>query len=439
MSSPYLISRRAKPLCGECMVPGDKSISHRALIFASIAIGTSSIHGFLEADDCIATRSALKTMGVSMTHLNSQSLIIHGVGKYGLRRPSSVINCGNSATSLRLLTGLLVAQPFSSTLTGDESLQKRPMSRISVPLNLMGAKVATSNGHSPLSIDGNPQLAGIRYEMPIASAQVKSCLLLAGIYAAGKTQIIEKSVTRDHTERMLKTFSYPYEKSGHMISIDANHECMAADLTIPGDISSATFLIVAATLVPGSRIWIKNVGINPTRTGAINLLKMMGATIIISNERYYGEEPVGDIYVEYQLLHGIVIPEDMVPIAIDEFPIILIAAACAQGETLLQGAGELRSKETDRIVAMVSGLQALGINAQELKDGVLIEGGSIQGGTITSHQDHRVAMAFAIAGAVAQQPITILDSKNITTSFPNFVAIANKINMVIEEYNDDTQ
>jgi len=434
MTQVNFISNPAQSLQGEIVVPGDKSISHRSIIFGAIAKGTTTITGFLDGEDCLATLKAFKAMGVKIEGPTAQKVVIHGVGKYGLLKPADVIDCGNSGTSMRLLAGLLAPQLFDSALSGDESLQKRPMERISNPLTQMGANIVTTQGRPPLTIHGGHSLTGITYEMPIDSAQVKSCLLLAGMYAKGKTTIIEKGVTRDHTEQMLSTFSYPLKISGNSITISSDGECLATDINVPGDISSAAFFIVAATIIPDSEIIIKNVGINPTRTGIIQILRQMGAKITVKNKRLSGKELVADLLVQSAPLVGIEIPTELVSLAIDEFPVIFIAAACAKGQTRLHGAKELRAKESDRIGTMVEGLLILGIEAEGFDDGVLIEGGVLQGGTVDSYNDHRIAMAFAIAGAVAGSPVTIKNCANVATSFPTFVKTANKLNLAIEEF-----
>ncbi|AOW52037.1 3-phosphoshikimate 1-carboxyvinyltransferase [Legionella pneumophila subsp. pneumophila] len=434
MSMLNFISKPVGCLKGEITVPGDKSISHRSIIFGAIAIGTSVIDGFLDGEDCIATLKAFQSMGVRIEGPDKQRVIIHGVGKYGLKQPQNIIDCGNSGTSMRLLAGLLAAQQFDSQLTGDESLLKRPMLRISRPLSQMGADVTTQDGKPPIVIKGGKKLNGVHYVMPEASAQVKSCLLLAGMYAEGQTKITENAVSRDHTERMLRTFSYPVQIQDGTIVIDRNGECHGTRLNIPGDISSAAFFIVAASITPDSDVLIRNVGINPTRTGIIHILTEMGADIRILNQRAYGEEPVADLHIRYSQLKGIDIPVSMVPLAIDEFPVIFIAAACAQGKTTLHGAKELRLKESDRIGAMVDGLNQLGVHAEGFDDGILIEGGSIQGGEVNSRGDHRIAMSFAIAGAVASAPVTIKNCANVATSFPSFVTTANMLHFQIEEY-----
>ncbi len=432
----HFISSPVESLHGEITIPGDKSISHRAIMLGAIATGTTTVHGFLDGEDCLATLHAFESMGVNIERSGSD-VVIHGVGKYGLQKPVKTLDCGNSGTSMRLLAGLLAAQPFDSALTGDDSLLKRPMERVRRPLLQMGADVTAHEGRPPLLIRGGQSLHGITYEMPEASAQVKSCILLAGLYASGETRVIESGLSRDHTERMLESFSYPVERSGHVTTINAKSECLGTDIMIPGDISSAAFFIVAATLIPDAELLIKDVGVNPTRTGVLDILQRMGANISMINRREYGGEPVADLYIRHAPLHGIEIPDSIVPAAIDEFPVLFIAAACASGETILHGARELRCKESDRIGAMAQGLQALGIDAQALDDGIIIRGGVIQGGEVDSWQDHRIAMAFAIAGAVATSPATIKHCNNVVTSFPSFVATANQINLSIREINNE--
>lgn len=434
-----LVSNPIPLIQGEISVPGDKSISHRSIIFGAIAKGTTVVNGFLEGEDCLATLKAFKTMGVAIEGPVNQHVVIHGVGKYGLKKPMQPIDCGNSGTSIRLLAGLLAAQHFDSELTGDDSLLKRPMLRISRPLTQMGARVSTVDGMPPITIKGGEKLLGIDYVMPEASAQVKSCILLAGMYAEGKTSITETGVSRDHTERMLKTFGYPIHKNESTITIDSKSECHGTTVFVPGDISSASFFIVAALIIPGSDVLIRDVGINPTRTGIIHILIEMGANISILNQRQYGEEVVADLRVKYSSLTGILIDSSMVPLAIDEFPIIFIAAACAAGQTTLHGAKELRLKESDRIGAMVDGLLTLGINAQGFDDGILINGGALHGGVVDSRGDHRIAMSFAIAGTIASGPVTINNCANVATSFPTFVATANKLGLRIEEVINNAQ
>ena len=437
MKSCHFISSPVESIKGDITVPGDKSISHRAIILGALSTGITTVSGFLDGEDCMATLRAFQSMGVRIEGPVSQRVVIHGKGKYGLEKPKSIIDCGNSGTTMRLLAGVLAAQSFDSELTGDSSLLKRPMERVSRPLHQMGAEVMTADGRPPLKIRGGRTLHGISYEMPEASAQVKSCLLLAGLYAEGETRVIEPGLTRDHTERMLTAFSYPIHKSDNMIVLNAASECQGTDVIVPGDISSAAFFIVAATLIPNAELFIRNVGINPTRTGILHILKRMGANLKITNKRLCGEELVADIYIKHAQLEGIDIPAAMVPLAIDEFPAIFVAASCAKGQTVLHGAKELRCKESDRIGAMADGLRNLGIDAEALDDGICIQGGTLQGGTVESRHDHRIAMAFAIAGAVAKAPVTINNCSNVATSFPTFVSTANRIKLLIQENEDD--
>ena len=434
------INLRTSPVSfirGDITVPGDKSISHRAIILGAIAQGMTSISGFLDGEDCMATLKAFRLMGVVIEGPVNQHVIIYGVGKYGLKKPDHIIDCGNSGTSMRLLAGLLAAQGFDSQLTGDESLLKRPMLRVAKPLTQMGADISSAEGKPPLNIKGGNTLSGINYDMPEASAQVKSCILLAGLYAQGTTRITETGISRDHTERMLKTFSYPLSKKENTLIIHAEGECQGTEVSVPGDISSAAFFLVAAIITPNSNAIIRNVGINPTRTGIIDILKEMGADIRILNQRQYGEELVADLHVLHSPLVGINIPSEMVPLAIDEFPIIFIAAACARGQTVLHGAKELRLKESDRIGAMTDGLKQLGIEVEAFDDGLSIMGGLIQGGTVESRGDHRIAMSFAVAGDVANGPKIIRDCASVATSFPSFVTTANTLHFQIEDIKAD--
>ncbi len=430
MKNTKILSSFSAPLRGEITIPGDKSISHRALLLGAIAKGTTKISGFLKASDCMATMHALQGMGVKI-EVEGDSVVVHGVGKYGLQAPKTHINCENSGTTMRLLSGILVGQSFPCVLTGDSSLQNRPMDRIVRPLKQMGGDIIATDDHAPLHINGVNSLIGINYEMPLASAQVKSCLMFAAMYANSDTIIHDTGHSRDHTERMLTAFSYPILKSESEIIIKSKGECLACDLKVPGDISSAAFFIVAATIIEGSSLLIRDVGINPGRIGIIKILQLMGASIEILNKRLYGEEPVADLFIRSAKLEGIDIPISMVPQSLDEFPIIFIAAAYAKGQTLLHGAKELRYKESDRIMAMISGLQNLGIDAQELEDGVYIRGGKFRGKEVESFDDHRVAMSFAIAGLVADEPITINNSGVYVNSFPNFVEIAEKLRLNI--------
>ena len=434
MSSSTFIVHAGGKLSGRIRVPGDKSISHRSIMLGALAEGVTEVTGFLEGEDNLATLRAFRSMGVSIEGPETGRVIIHGVGKHGLRPPAAELYLGNSGTSIRLLSGLLAAQKFNSTLTGDSSLSKRPMRRVTEPLGAMGAKVETTlEGTPPLYIQGNPHLKGIDYEMPVASAQVKSCLLLAGLYAEGKTCVTEPAPTRDHTERMLEGFGYPIHRSGNTVCVTNQGKLTATRIDVPADISSAAFFLVGASIAPGSDLWLEHVGINPTRIGVINILRAMGANIELSNERVAGGEPVADIRVTGSQLRGIRISEDQVPLAIDEFPALFIAAACAEGETILTGARELRVKESDRIQAMADGLQSLGIDARPTEDGMVMQAGSIGSGKVDSHGDHRIAMAFAMAGLRAKGTIEIEDCANVKTSFPDFISLANTAGLSLSE------
>lgn len=418
-------------LQGEARVPGDKSMSHRSIMLGSLAEGVTHVKGFLEAEDALATLQAFRDMGVEIEGPVNGELTIHGVGKHGLKAPKNDLYLGNSGTSMRLLSGLLAGQSFNSVLTGDKSLSGRPMKRVTEPLAAMGAEIKTTErGTAPLYITGRAgQLTGIDYAMPMASAQVKSCLLLAGMYAQGVTSVTEPAPTRDHTERMLSGFNYPVKQQGNKVSITAEGRLTASDIDVPSDISSAAFFLVGASIAPGSDLLLKHVGINPTRTGVIDILRLMGANIEVLNERTVGGEPVADLHVVYSPLKGIDIPEHLVPLAIDEFPVLFVAAACAEGRTRLTGAEELRVKESDRIQVMADGLQILGVDAQPTEDGMIIQGGPIGGGEVISHGDHRIAMSFSIAGLRADAPITIRDCENVNTSFPEFRDLAKRLGL----------
>ena len=423
-------------ISGKLRVPGDKSISHRAIILGSIAVGTTEISGFLEGEDALRTLQCFRNMGVVIQGPTDGVVSIQGVGLHGLKNPSAPLYVGNSGTAMRLLAGLLSNQHFDVQLTGDASLSKRPMKRVADPLNAMGARVETAeNGCPPLFIKGKNRIQSIDYHMPMASAQVKSCILLAGLYAEGETVVTETAPTRNHTELMLRSLGYSVTVKDNRVSLHGGGQLNGISVDVPADISSAAFFMVAAAITPGSDIVLKHVGINPTRIGIINILERMGANIFLSNKRYIGgeSEPVADIRVRYAPLHGIVIPKEQVPLAIDEFPALFIAAACAEGKTVLTGAEELRIKESDRIQVMADGLQTLGINAKTSEDGIVIDGGELKGGQVDSFGDHRIAMAFSIAGLRATSPVVIDDCANVNTSFPGFVALAKQSGMNIEE------
>lgn len=420
--------------CAKLRVPGDKSISHRSIMLSSISEGMTEITGFLEGEDSLATLRAFREMGVAIEGPDQGRVVVHGVGLQGLKAPSKPLNMGNSGTSIRLLSGLLAGQSFDVELIGDLSLSGRPMARVADPLRLMGAEIETAeNGTPPLKIIGGKKLKAIDYQMPMASAQVKSCVLLAGIYAEGETSVIEPAPTRDHTERMLQGFGYEVDRSLASRSVVAGGgQLNGTRIDVPADISSAAFFMVAAAITPDSDITLQHVGINPTRIGVINILRQMGTRISLSNEIEVGGEPVADIRVQHGTLKGIKIPQDQVPLAIDEFPVLFIAAACAQGTTILSGAEELRVKESDRIQSMADGLNTLGIEASATEDGIVIVGGQLGGGHLLSHHDHRIAMAFAIAGLRATGEITIEDCSNVATSFPHFIETASAIGLTIE-------
>lgn len=442
-------------LGGRVRVPGDKSISHRSIMLGALAEGVTEVSGFLEGEDCLATLEAFRAMGVKIERPEPERVVIHGVGMRGLRTPHKPLDLGNSGTSMRLLCGLLAGQPFAATLIGDASLTRRPMKRVIEPLTRMGARIeASPEGTAPLIIHGSAELRGIDYIMPVASAQVKSALLLAGLYARGRTCITEpaprdhtermlqsvrrldrrrltRASARDHTERMLQGLGYPVARHGSTVCVQGGGKLRAMRLKVPADISSAAFFMVGASIAAGSDMVLEHVGINPTRIGVINILRLMGADIELLNERTAGGEPVADVRVRAAKLHGVVIPEEQVPLAIDEFPALFIAAACAQGETVLRGARELRVKESDRIQVMADGLNALGIAAQPTPDGMVIQGGVLRGGEIESHGDHRIAMAFAMAALRASAPITIRDCANVNTSFPGFVDLARRAGLQV--------
>ena len=421
-------------LSGRIRVPGDKSISHRSIMLGSLAEGTTHVEGFLEGEDALATLQAFRDMGVVIEGPHHGRVTIHGVGLNGLKAPAGPLYMGNSGTSMRLLSGLLAAQPFDTTLTGDASLSKRPMNRVAKPLREMGAVIETGpEGRPPLMIKGGQRLTGMDYEMPMASAQVKSCLLLAGLYAAGTTSVTEPAPTRDHTERMLRGFGYPVTVDGSTVSVESGHKLTATHIEVPADISSAAFFLVAGSIAEDSELVLEHVGINPTRTGVIDILKLMGGDITLENQREVGGETVADIRVRSAKLKGIDIPEDLVPLAIDEFPVLFVAASVAEGRTVLRGAEELRVKESDRIQVMADGLIALGVKAEPTPDGIIIEGGSIGGGEVWAHGDHRIAMSFSVASLRATAPIRIHDCANVATSFPNFLALSAQVGIRVAE------
>lgn len=418
-------------ISGLIRVPGDKSISHRSIILSAIARGVSHISGFLQGEDSLNTLRAFQAMGVSIER-NADKVCVEGVGLHGLCKPENPLDMGNSGTAMRLMLGLLAGQAFDATLTGDESLSSRPMNRVIEPLRTMNAKIdSRPGGMAPLEVHAQSQLKAIDYRMPVASAQVKSCLILATLYVEGKSTISESAATRDHTERMLRGFGCEVDTNGSNISIKGGQTLYACDIEIPADISSAAFFLVAGSIAPESEITLQHVGINPTRTGVIEILKLMGADIMLLNKREIGGEPVADIRVRSAELKGIKIPKSLVPLAIDEFPVLFIAAACAKGETQLSGAEELRVKESDRIQVMADGLKTLGIEAKPTADGISIQGGNIGGGVVESHGDHRIAMAFSVASLRASETISIRDCANVNTSFPGFIDLARQVGMKV--------
>ncbi|MGH8215436.1 MAG: 3-phosphoshikimate 1-carboxyvinyltransferase [Rhodanobacteraceae bacterium] len=429
----------ANPLRGRVTVPGDKSISHRAIMLSALANGLSRITGFLEADDCRATARIFGQMGVRIEMTSPRERIVHGLGLHGLRAPGGVLDCGNSGTAMRLLCGLLAGQSFDSMLTGDVSLSKRPMRRVTDPLSEMGADIeAAESGTPPLRVHGGRALRGIDYASPIASAQVKSAVLLAGLYASGETIVTEPRPTRDHTERMLAAFGWPIAFEPGTARLSGGHAMHAIDIAVPADFSSAAFFIVAATLVPGSELVLGNVGLNPRRTGLLQVLRAMGADIREDHVRNTGGETVADLVVRHAPLHGIEVPVELVADMIDEFPVLFVAAACAEGMTTIHGAAELRVKESDRIAVMATGLRGLGARIEETPDGAVIEGGNLHGGGVDARADHRCAMSFAVAGAVAASAVTIADCANVGTSFPAFLQRADACGLAIAGHGGGT-
>ncbi len=437
------------PLRGEIRVAADKSISHRAVILSAIAAGTSRVQNLLEGADVLATINAFRQMGVSIQKVNENvnersgagSYIIHGVGLHGLRQPATALDMGNSATALRLIAGLLCAQPWASTLTGDASLRARPMGRIIEPLRRMGADISASTDDDdkpPLHISPVSRLRGIDYAMPVASAQVKSCVLLAGLYADGTTSVSEPLPTRNHTEWMLSGFGCPVtlgkvnDEGNHVITLEPGGKLRGCEIRVPADLSSATFFLVGASIIPESDVLLRGVGINPSRHGVLAILNKMGADIEWSAPTTVGGEPVADLRVRAAELHGCSIGGREVASAIDEIPAIAVAAACARGVTEIRDAGELRVKESDRIHSMATGLKALGIAVEEHADGLTIIGGRPSGGRVESHGDHRIAMAFAMAGGAATAAVEVADCENIATSFPEFCQVANHAGLAID-------
>lgn len=401
-------------------VPGDKSISHRALMLAAIATGETHITGFLAGDDCLATLEALRRLGVEVERRGETDVRVSGAGLHGLQSPGSPLDLGNSGTAMRLFAGLLCAQQFDAELVGDASLSRRPMARVIAPLTELGARIDSSDGTPPLAIHGGRRLRGIDYELPVASAQVKSAILLAGLYAEGRTAVVEPAVTRDHTERMLASMGARIECRDRRVTIEGGGRLDAVDVAVPGDLSSAAFPLLAGLISADGDVTIRGVGVNPTRTGVIAILREMGADIRLANERLQGREPVADIRVTASELHGIEVDPGLVSLAIDEFPLLFVAASLASGATTFSGIGELRVKESDRIAAMATGLRALGISIEESPDGAVVHGGTLASGVVDGAGDHRIAMSFAVAATAAAGPVTVLDTAAVDTSFPGF-------------------
>ncbi|HEX6612762.1 MAG TPA: 3-phosphoshikimate 1-carboxyvinyltransferase [Rhodanobacteraceae bacterium] len=426
------ITSPAGALHGELAVPGDKSVSHRAVMLAAIAEGTSRIHGFLEGADTLATVAIFQTLGVQIEAPAPGERIVHGAGLHGLHAPGGALDCGNAGTAMRLLAGLLAGQRFDCTLTGDASLSRRPMRRVIEPLSRMGARIEGEAGDlPPLRIRGSA-LRGMDYATPIASAQVKSAVLLAGLYAEGATQVHEAQPTRDYTERLLAAFGYPIEFEPGRATLEGGHRLHPTEVMVPADFSSAAFFIVAATLIPGSELRLRGVGLNPRRTGLLHALRAMGANITEEYARESGGEPIANLVIRQAPLHGIQLPVAMVPDMIDEFPVLFVAAAAAAGTTTIRGVQELRVKESDRLAVMAAGLRALGARIEERPDGVVIDGGGLHGGEVDARGDHRCAMAFAVAGAVARGQLRIRDCANVATSFPGFEQAARTAGLRIE-------
>jgi len=428
----------ARNVSGTAVVPGDKSISHRALMLSGIAQGTSVVTGFLASEDCLASLAAMRALGVPIEQPGATHVVVQGVGLRGLRAAGRALDLGNAGTAMRLFTGLLSAQGFDSRLVGDASLMKRPMERVAAPLREMGADVRTHGGTPPVDIGGGHRLHGIEYRMPVASAQVKSAILLAALYADAATTVIAPAINRDHSERMLESCGVSLDVDGLRTTLHPPKELANLEITVPGDFSSAAFFIVAGLLgATAAGLLIRNVGVNPTRTGLLDMLRAMGGNIEILNARTSGAEPVADLLVRASALRGVQVPAELVPLAIDELPVLFIAAACATGETVVTGAEELRVKESDRIAAMSAGLGRLGVAHSVLPDGMRIEGRgdgpAFSGGEVDSFGDHRIAMSFAIASLRAAKPISIRDVANVATSFPGFVGLARSVGLEVSE------
>ncbi|MEX2449723.1 MAG: 3-phosphoshikimate 1-carboxyvinyltransferase [Rhodospirillales bacterium] len=441
LSPRSLISRRSGPLAGSARVPGDKSISHRSLILSACAVGRSRIAGLLEADDVLRTASALRALGIDIDRSDG-TWIVTGRGVGGLIEAETVLDLGNSGTGVRLLMGLLATHPMTSVFTGDDSLRARPMGRVIAPLEKFGAQFkARAGGTLPVTLTGTASPVPVQYELPVASAQVKSAILLAGLNAPGKTTVIEPQPTRDHTEHMLRHFGAdvviePRADGGRSITLTGRPELTASDITVPADISSAAFPLVAALLVPGSDITLRNIGLNPLRTGLLDTLIEMGAEIAIENRREAAGEPAGDLHVTAGPLRGVTVPASRVPSMIDEFPILAVAASLAEGTTVMTGLAELRVKESDRLSVMAEGLTACGVRLEEGADSLTIEGTGTApkgGAEIATHLDHRIAMAFLVLGLVSAEPVGIDDAGPIGTSFPEFAGLMTGLGARLED------
>ena len=421
-----------RELAGTIRVPGDKSISHRALMLGALAEGETLIRGFLPGEDCLATLAALRALGVTIDDSDPDRMRVQGAGINGLKSPAAALDMGNSGTGLRLLAGVLAAQPFESVLTGDKSLLSRPMERVANPLRRMGAQVDTEDGCPPVRIRGG-KLQPLYYDSPVASAQVKSAILLAGLSADGVTRVNEPGITRDHTERMLQTFGVDVMFGDCAAQLTGPAKLRGCEVRVPGDLSSAAFPLAAGCVSATGPVTVAGVGINPTRTGIIEILRLMGAQLEIGDVEMYGAEPVAAITAHTARLRGATIPKALVPLAIDELPLVFALAAVADGETVVTGAEELRHKESDRIALMAAGLTALGIAVEETPDGLRVQGGRLRGGTVDSGGDHRIAMAFSVIASCAGGPVEILDTANVATSFPGYAELMRTLGLRIEE------
>ena len=431
-------ARPVRGVSGRATVPGDKSISHRSILVSALASGESEVRGFLASEDCLASLAAMRALGVHIEQPGTDRVRVHGVGLHGLKHAAHALDMGNAGTAMRLFAGVLAAQSFDSTLIGDESLMRRPMERVATPLREMGALVRTHDGKPPLEIGGGRRLRGIEYCMPVASAQVKSALLLAGLYADGPTTVSSPAACRDHSERMLSSAGVRVDTHGLVTTLHPPERLESQSLEVPGDFSSAAFFIVAGLLGAAPEgLLLENVGLNPTRTGLLEILRSMGGRIEVENPRSSGAEPVADLRVHASALQGIDVPPAAVPLAIDEFPVLFVAAACARGQTRVTGAEELRVKESDRIAAMAAGFAAMGVAHEATPDGMRIEGkpdgAAFRGGEIDSRGDHRIAMAFCVASLRAAKPIAVRDTANVATSFPGFVALARAVGFDLAE------